>query len=490
MPQYEKLAALSKRAHLLDGISSLLSWDQETYMPEMADSIRAEQRELLAELSHTIKTSKEFEQCLAAATTNEGHLSEIQKAALRVWKKDFDREKKLPTSFVQEFTLLTSKAIPVWQQAKMQNDFASFEPTLNLIVSMNRKKADLLGYTEHPYDALLDEYEPGCTTAQIEKIFSELAAAVKKILSSLPKKPADIIAIPASTEEQMQLCRSVLEMVGFDFSCGRLDLSAHPFSSSYHPYDSRLTTRVESHGVITQILTALHEVGHSFYDMGRPVEHQGTPLGQAVSYGIHESQSRFWETRIGRSLPFWHYFYPILQKRFPAALQKVSLDKFYRSLNQVFPSLIRTDADEVTYPLHVILRFEIEKELISGALNTKELPERWNAGMQSLLGIAPPNDTVGCLQDIHWSMGAFGYFPSYSLGNIYAAQLFDAFEREIPHWDELVRNGQFAFIKEWLAKKVWQHGRRYDGPDLIRHSTGAALSSAPFITYLQKKYTH
>ncbi|MBS0654934.1 MAG: carboxypeptidase M32 [Verrucomicrobia bacterium] len=494
--QFEKLCELSTRAHTLQGISSLLSWDQETYMPEMASPIRAKQCELLAELAHDIKTSSEFEKTLnrvidiASGDIKEKGLTAPQEAAAKVYRRDFVRDRKLPTAFVQEFALVTSEAIPVWQKAKIGNDFASFEPTLEKIISLVRKKADFLGYDKHPYDALLEEYEPGCTTAQIGDIFEKVQEKLTALLKHISEKPTiGDFDIPAPESEQMEICQLLLGHIGYDFKRGRIDISSHPFSSSYHPYDSRITTRAESHGIVSQILTTLHEAGHSFYDMGRSVAAQGTPLGDPISHGIHESQSRLWETRIGRSLPFWQFFYPLLQKRFPQALVGISIDDFYKKINIVKPTLIRTDADEVTYPLHVILRFEIEKELTSGALKVKELPDRWRAGMKKLLMVEPKNDTEGCLQDIHWSMGAFGYFPTYSLGNIYAAQLFETFAKDHPDWESNVRNGQFAFIKEWLSDAVWQHGRRYNGEELIRKVTGKVLTHEPFINYLTAKYS-
>jgi carboxypeptidase Taq len=486
---FDKLFHLSKRANQLCGISNLLAWDQEIYMPEKAAPIRAEQLELLAELSHDIKTGKEFEETLQnlidikTGSFKSNDLNDAEKAIVRLLRRDFLRDKKLPTSFVQEFTKVTSEAIFLWQKAKSKNDFQAFAPTLTHIVELVRKKAQFIGFDDHPYDALLDEYEPGATTKEITQLFDEIRKTSKEIIKKKASQ-TECLQIPATEEEQITLCRDVLQLVGFDFTRGRFDLSAHPFSTSYHPFDSRLTTRAESHGIITQILTALHEVGHSMYDMGLPAEYYGTPLCQPVSLGIHESQSRFWETRIGRSLPFWKMMFPRLQKY----LSGMSLEQFYKELNKVTPSLIRTDADEVTYPLHVILRFEIEKELVQGSLSVKDLPERWNAGMKDLLGITPKTDAEGCLQDIHWSMGAFGYFPTYSLGNVYAANMFEAFSKAHPQWESKVEKGDFSFIRQWLSENVWQHGRCYDGKELIQKITQKPLRSAPFIHYLTEKY--
>lgn len=491
---YEQLCELSKRAYTLEGISQFLSWDQETYMPERAAPIRAEQRTILAELAHATKTGPEFEKRLTnlidlkSKKVKAKNLSDAEEASVRVFARDFLREKALPTSFVEEFTHLTSESIFLWQKAKGNNDFRQFRPKLEKIIDMVRKKADLIGYDNHPYDALIDEFEPGTTTAQVDAVFQELRQAIKVLLKKIPAPAKNGLKIPSTVEQQLAVCHEVLEAIGYDFSCGRLDLSAHPFSTSYHPYDCRITTRQESENVVVQVLTTLHEAGHSFYEMGLSVKEHGTPLGQPISLGIHESQSRFWETRIGRTKPFWQYMYPRLQARFKKELSRVTLDQFMKELNKVQPSFIRTDADEVTYPLHVILRFEIEKELVTGKLKVKDLPERWNELMQDLLGICPPTDRLGCLQDIHWSMGAFGYFPTYSLGNVYAAQMFEAFAKKHPDWDKRIARGDFGFIREWLSKNVWQHGRRYDGKVLIRRISGKELSAKPFITYLNNKY--
>jgi len=490
----EKLATLSRRAVTLEGISQLLSWDQETYMPESASPARAEQRKLLAELSHAIKTGPDFQKALEhlcdikTGKLKTNGLSLVDAAEVRIYARDFAREKKLPSSFVQEFTQLCSESIVVWQKAKTKNDFRLFRPNLEKLVEMVRKKADLIGYKEHPYNALIEEYEPGMTVTIVDGVFSEIRQAVQKLLDKRKATKVKEIEIEATPDQQLEVLHDVLNLIGFDFGRGRLDLSAHPFSSSYHPTDSRITARKGSDSMIVQILTTLHEAGHSFYEMGLSVKDYGTPLGQHISLGIHESQSRFWETRIGRSQAFWKLYLPRLQKRFKKDLGKVSLDDFMKQLNHVQPSLIRTDADEVTYPLHVILRYELEKELMTGKLKVKDLPERWKEAMKSLLGVTPKSDREGCLQDIHWSMGAFGYFPTYSLGNVYAAQMFESFSKKHPDWEKRIEKGDFGFIRDWLSDNVWQHGRRYDGTELIKKISGKALTAKPFIDYISKKY--
>ena len=494
MTQYNALWDLSKRSHILDGISGLLGWDQETYMPTRAASIRAKQRELLTELSHQIKTSVDFEKYLSELIDLDSGeikpgLDTRQEAAIRAWRRDFLRLKKLPTAFVQQLTKITSEAVHVWQQAKRSNDFLLFKPYLAQIVTLMQKKADLLGFSEHPYDALLDEYEPECKTKYIDALFHEIKTSIAPLVKKLATKPANpILQIPMNYEEQIAVCQLVLDCIGYDRQKGRLDLSSHPFSSSCHPTDCRITTRLEPHGFFMQVLTTLHEAGHSLYEMGLPEEHYGSPLGEHSSLGIHESQSRFWETRIGRSFPFWEFFFPKLKERFPGRFDAVDLNALFAHMNQVKPSLIRVDADEVTYPLHVILRFEMEKELIEGTLSVENLPERWNQAMVDMLGIEPKSDQEGCLQDIHWSMGGFGYFPTYTLGNVYAAELFHVFEKDHPDWQGKVSAGDFAFIKEWNHKNIHSLGRQYSSQELMQRITKRAISSHAYLKYLKDKY--
>lgn len=498
MNNYQALSKLSERAHILDGISGFLGWDQETYMPVQAFHIRAKQKALLSEMAHTIKTSPEFEKALSSLIDLESGAILMEEsdparhAALHAWRHDFLRFKKLPPSFVEEFTQLTSEAIFIWDKAKKENQFTLFEPSLHKIVEKLKEKAELLGYVDHPYDALLDEYEPGCTTKDVDTLFSHLGREIPPLLKELMDRqelyPQKSIQPEFSAAEQMEICKKVLDAIGYDWSRGRLDLSSHPFSTSYHPTDCRITTRLESHGLIIQVLTILHEAGHSFYEMGLLPEFHGTPLGEPISMGIHESESRSLETRIGRTLAFWQFLLPHIQKMFPGKVDDTTPESLFTEMSRVAPSLIRTDSDEVTYPLHVLLRFQIEKELIEGTLKTKEIPERWNSCMKTLLGIVPPTDREGCLQDIHWAMGGFGYFPTYTLGNIYAAQFFTVFEKQYPDWQERVRQGEFEFIKEWHRQEVHRHGRRYTSRELVKKITGSDVTSEPYVRYLSDKY--
>ncbi len=497
MITYEKLTKLSKEIKILNGISSVLNWDQETYMPREGGEIRGEQLSLLASLSHKKLTSKLFQNTLGELIDLKSgrvlakKLSTRQKAALKMWRRDFNRATALPNRFVSQFTKLIVKGVEVWKEAKPKEDYKSFAKILKQIVEACRQKAEYIGYKAHPYDALLDEYEPGATTKEIEQLFTGLAKRTRALLQEMASKPQvdnSFLSGNFPHDKQLHFGKLILKAMGYDFAKGRLDLSAHPFSSSSHPTDSRITTRIHPESLVSNILACLHEGGHSLYDMGVPKEEYGTPLGEALSLGIHESQSRFWETRIGQSLPFWEHFFPKLQAEFPEKLKKVSLEQFYRGLNLVEPSFIRVEADEVTYSLHVILRFEIEKALIENSLNVDDIPDVWNEKMKHYLGITPKTLKEGCMQDIHWPWGAFGYFPSYTLGNLYSACLFEKFEKDHTDWKKKVREGNLIFIKDWLGEKVHRHGREFLSRELIENATSAPFSEAPYSDYLENKY--
>lgn len=493
---YEKLFALSKHARVLQGIHSLLDWDSETYMPEGAASIRAEQLKTLSGVIHREKTGKKWTHALKKLIDIESgqwiplDLQEEQKAALREWRKDYLQDTTLPSKFVETFAKTTSEAIVIWRRARADNDFASFAPYLEKIVTLCRQKADFLKYKHHPYDALLDQYEPDINTQEVSLLFTSLKQEIIPLIKKAQENWVDDSFLEGSFDTQKQLAFShrILSAMGYDLHYGRLDLSTHPFSSASHPTDSRITTRFHPTNLMSNIMTTLHEAGHALYEMGLPIKHYGSPLGDARSYGVHESQSRFWETRIGLSQPFWQHFFPLLQETFKDALQNVSFTQFYCAINKVEPSFIRVEADELTYPLHIILRFELEKELINGSLRVSDIPEAWNTKMKDYLGIVPQKTSEGCLQDIHWAMGGFGYFPSYTLGNLYAASLFDAFAKEHQEWEQKVASGQLDFIRAWLHDKIYIHGRRYPTKELLKKATGQDFSSVPYITYLKSKF--
>lgn len=492
---YAQLKQHSQKIETLNSIQALLGWDQETYMPHGADDFRAEQLKTLAGIIHAEQTSSEFKTelekliDLKTGAIHNAQLGERERAALREWRRSYLMEAALPQEFVEYFAQLCSQGMVSWREAKAQNNFSHFAPALTKIIEAVRKKAEYLKYEDHPYDALLDLYEPGAKTADIKKLFGNLKIKIKELLQKIAKQPQpDDSFLHGKFDETKQLAfgKKLLTAMGFDFHKGRLDLSAHPFSSSPHPTDNRITSRIHPTSLMSNIMAILHEGGHALYEAGLPIEDFGTPLGKAISLGVHESQSRWWETRIGLSRPFWKHFYPELQKEF--GLEKVPLETFYNALNKVKPSYIRIEADEVTYPLHVILRFELEVELIEGKLAVEDLPKAWNAKMEELLGIRPRNDAEGCLQDIHWSMGSFGYFPTYTLGNIYAAQLFKKFEKEFPNWAQDVEQGRLSFIRDWLKDNVHKYGMQYRGKELLKKVTGEDVSESAYLDYLNEKY--
>lgn len=498
LPQgYLDLKVASTTIHTYNSILSLLHWDLETYMPSGAINSRSDQIALLSAHIHELKTSHKYRRLLeklvdlSSGKIKLKGVSLPEKAALREWHKEYQRMSKLPASFVKSFSQITSEASQIWQTARKENNFKLFAPFLKKIVDMAREKASFYGYEEHPYDALLTCYEPCMSSAKVQKIFTPLRKELIHLLDSIrEKKPLDdqFLRGKFDTKKQIELAHALLAALPIESAYSRLDLSAHPFSTAMHPHDSRITTRILPNGFMSNIFSVLHEAGHSMYEMGLPAHQWGTPLAEAVSLSIHESQSRWWETLIGRSLPYWKKFYPLVQKTFPARLGKVPLEKFYRAINKVSPSFIRVEADEVTYCLHVILRFEIEMALISGDLPVDDLPLAWKEKMKELLGIVPDTDREGCLQDIHWSLGDFGYFPTYALGNLFAAHFFNAFAKKHKDWESRVSNGDLLFVRDWLKTNIHCYGKQYDSEQLATKVTGKPLSEKAYCAYLKSKY--
>lgn len=495
---YQKIHELSRHARTLQGIVSLLDWDQETYMPSGAAGSRAEQLKTMAGIIHREKTSRKFGGALAklidiqSGQIKSDDLSPAQKAALKEWRRDYLHDTALPSKFVEEFAKTTSQAIIAWRNAKKENAFQQFAPFLERIIALCRQKAELLGYQDHPYDALLDQYEPDIKTREVQHLFSTLREHLTPLIKKVGHQAIEDQFLFGNWDQAKQIAFShqLLDAMGYDHLKGRLDFSSHPFSSSSHPTDSRITTRLHPTSLMSNIFVVLHEGGHALYEMGLPQDQYGTPLGDARSLGIHESQSRWWETRIGLSQPFWHYFFPLLKETFKGQLDSITLESFYLAINKVEPSFIRVEADELTYPLHVILRFEMEKGLIEGSLNVRDIPEAWNVKMEEYLGLIPKTNSEGCLQDIHWSMGAFGYFPTYTLGNLYAAHLFETFMQDHPEWEKMVAAGELKFIKQWLHENIYQYGRRYTTQELLQKATKRPFSADAYLHYLKKKYTN
>ena len=495
---YQKVHNLSKKAELLGSIDQLLSWDRETHQPISANDIRSQQIEELTTRIHKERTSPGFAKALSSlidletAAILHTSLKPSQVAALKLWRKNYLKAKKLPASFVAKFANAVSNATNVWSIAKQQNDFAKFAPFLQQIVDLSKKKTDILGYSDHPYDALIDDYEPGTTTAMLIPLFADLKSDLKSLLQGLSTKAMDVTPFPKGNfpiSLQKDFSYELLDAMGFPKGSFSLDEAEHPFCCGIHPTDIRMTTKIYPSDIISNIFSVLHEGGHGLYHMNLPEKEFGSPICESASHGMDESQSRFWETIIGRSLPFWKYFLPKLKTVFPEQLSSLTLPDFYKMINQVQPTLIRIHSDEVTYSLHIIVRFEIEKGLIEGSIKVKDLPEIWKVKMKEYVGIVPPTDTEGCLQDIHWSAGLLGYFPTYTLGNLYAAQIFGAFEKKFPNWEDLVAKGDLLFIKDFLHKNIHQYGREFAPSELIVKITGQPLQATPYVSYLRKKFS-
>ncbi|KKT80970.1 MAG: hypothetical protein A3B99_01475 [Candidatus Yanofskybacteria bacterium RIFCSPHIGHO2_02_FULL_44_12b] len=475
---------------------TVLGWDEQVNMPARGSTGRGATTAYLAGLAHEKAVSKEFEEMLSALVVqmNAGELSAEESCVVREVARDFEKQKKLPKEFIEESARLTSEAHHVWVRARQDSDFNSFAPYLKKIVELKRRKAQILGFKKSPYDALLDLYEPGATVDEISPVLEEvkvfLMAFTDKIKKSSVKINSGILSGNFPIEEQKKFTAQIAEKIGFGFDRGRLDVSTHPFSTSFHPEDVRITTRYKDNDLFGYgILSTIHEVGHALYEQGLLKEHFGTPLGEAASLGIHESQSRMWENLVGKSRVFWRYFYPRIQEIFPEPFGAISLEDFYRALNCVGSSLIRTEADEVTYNLHVILRYEIEKELIEGSIGIEDLPAIWNSKMGQYLGIEVPSDSLGVLQDVHWSGGSIGYFPTYTLGNLYSAQFYGAAKRDILNLEEEIASGHFGNLLSWLRKNIHIHGRLYSADELVQRATGEKLSSKYFIDYITQKYS-
>jgi len=485
----------------INSAASVLSWDQETHMPAGGGEARAEQIAVLQGIAHDKLVSPDIERFLTAtvdpatgqAIDQPGDLwDEPSRSLLREVWRDFSRAKKLPSDFVIRLSRETSLAQQVWAEAKEQNNFRQFLPNLRTVLALKREEAEYLGYKTSPYDALLDVYEPGSTIATLRPLFAQMKARLVPLLKRVTQSPNQIddsiLRHSYDQARQLEFGRLVLIAMGYDFERGRLDLSAHPFTTSFHPTDVRVTTRVHEHELQSCLFSCIHEGGHGLYDQGLDQRYFGTPLGESVSLGIHESQSRMWENCVGRSRAFWQFFYPILQQTFHHQLRSIDLDHFYAAINCVKPSLIRVEADELTYNLHIMLRFEIEQDLIEGRLQPEDLPDVWNQKMQEYLGITPAHDGEGVLQDVHWSFGAFGYFPTYTLGNLYSVQFFEQAKLEIPHLDDEIAAGQLMVLRRWLEQKIHRWGRMFTPDHLAQRVTGKSINPEPFLTYLEKKY--
>lgn len=490
---YSELIRRYKEYHLLGSCASVLGWDERTYMPRQGSAHRAEQMGLLARLSHEMLTAPALGELLTAVESSPlAREPEAEAVNLREIRRQYDRAVKLPKELVEEIARVTTRAQQVWQEARKANDFATFQPWLEKIVHLKRQEADAVGYKEAAYDALLDEYEPGARTAEITHVFAELrqqlTPLVGAIAASGKRPPRDVLERDYPVDRQQVFGQAAAAAIGFDFASGRLDVTTHPFCTGIGPGDCRITTRYNPRRFNEAFFGILHEAGHGLYEQGLEPEHAGTPLGQAASLGIHESQSRMWENLVGRGQPFWEHFFPRARQVFLDTLHDVSLDDFVFAINDVQPSFIRVEADEATYNMHIILRFELEQALLSGDLKPADVPAAWNEKFAQSFQLKPPSAALGCLQDVHWSMGGLGYFPTYTLGNMYAAQFMEQARQDLGDLDADFRRGEFGRLKGWLNEKIHRPGQRYRAADLCRRVTGKPLSPRPLLAYLRQKY--
>lgn len=490
---YDELCALGREAALIESIEALIGWDERTYMPDAAGEYRAEQMTFLTGLAHQKRTQKRWGELLGELAGSDQARDPHSDAGttIRQLKRDYDKRCKLPQTLVEELTRASVLGQQAWVKARAANDFAQFAPHLTKIIELKRQQAAALGFPEVPYDALLDDYEPQARTREIAavlgKLRNELVPLVHAIMESGRKAPLEIVQRSYPQPAQEAFGKAAAAAIGFEFHRGRLDVTHHPFCTELGPNDCRITTRYDEKFFNSAFFGILHEAGHGIYDQGLRGELFGLPPGQFVSLGIHESQSRMWENLVGRSEAFWHHFFPHWQQHFPEAARGVSQSQLFAAINHVQPSLIRVEADEATYNLHIIVRFELEQALLNGDLAVKDLPGVWKEKYREYLGVEPPTDADGCLQDVHWSAALFGYFPTYSLGNLYASQFFEQADADLGGLADLMRRGEFLPLKQWLNEKIHRQGQCYSASELVQRITGQPLSSDALIRHLKGK---
>ncbi|MEO5589271.1 MAG: carboxypeptidase M32 [Gemmatimonadaceae bacterium] len=489
---YAELLRLAREATLLASCGNILQWDAEICMPRGGVEHRAEQMGLLAGLVHDRSTDPRYNELLSIleGSTLADDTESARAVNIREMRRDFDREARLPRRLVEECASVSARSSQAWAEARDRDDFDSFAPWLDRTFELAREKADALGWTEARYDALLESYEPGMTTEQLATLFAKVREGLVPLVESLRESTggSDDLSREFPLDRQRVFSEGVAVRLGFDPARGRFDLGPHPFCTGIGPGDVRIALRYHINDFTSGFLAVLHETGHAFYEQGLDPAHYGTPMGEATSLGIHESQSRMWENLVGRTHGFWRHFYPNLQSTFDEALHDVSLDAFRKSMNRVAPGLIRVEADEVTYNLHIVIRFELERALLAGEIKAADLPGAWSELYQRYLGLTPDSDRNGCLQDIHWSEALIGYFPTYTLGNMYAAQLFAAADEAIGPLEESFAVGEFGSLRGWLTENVHRHGRRYRAPALIERATGDGPDPSALIASLTHRY--
>ncbi|MAJ45965.1 MAG: hypothetical protein CBC35_01535 [Planctomycetes bacterium TMED75] len=489
---YSKLIELSRERSLLSSTAEIMGWDNETMMPKGGLDYRSKQMAQLARLTHQMATDERLGGLIDEAEAECQPESE-DAANVRELRRDYEISTKLPAALVEEFALASSIGQHEWAVARERDDFEHFRPHLEQLINLSRRKADCLGIPEggEHWDALADTYEPGMNAADVEAVFTPLRKRLSSLIldlansSNSPSNAFNEAECPISNQETF--VRRVAETLGFDFSRGRLDRSVHPFCGGSHCNDVRMTTRFHDNEVNDALGSTMHETGHGLYEQGLPYDWVGTPLGEAVSLGIHESQSRMWENQVGRSREFWQWCAPIARETLGGQIAKLSDDELYQGANIVRPGFIRVEADEATYNLHIMIRFELERAMISGDLEAADIPSEWNRLYKDYLDLEVPDNRRGCLQDVHWSMGAIGYFPTYTLGNLYCAQFFQSACAELPGMTEAFADGQFKQLLDWLRTNIHAHGRRFQAGELCERVTGRTLTAQPLMEYLEGK---
>jgi len=478
----------------LNSALSLLSWDQQTYMPPGGSEARGQHLATIGKIAHQKATSPQVGELLQGLKEElDGRDPDSDEAALvRVAARDYDKAVRVPPEFVAEHAVVTSKAFEAWHAARANARFEIFRPHLEKVVELVKRYITFFPPADHPYDVLLDDYEPGMKTADVQAIFGVLRPRQVELIKSIASRPQvnDKFLHRKFDERKLwDFSADVTRSFGYDWSRGRMDKAPHPFETSFSMNDVRITNRFEPSHPLSTLFSAMHEAGHAMYEQGVNGTHERTSLAHGTSLAVHESQSRMWENVIGRSMPFWEMMYPRLKRAFPAQLDGIGVKNFYKAINKVEPSFIRVNADEATYNLHIMLRLELEIKMVEGSLAIKDLPAIWNSKMKEYLGITPQNDAEGVLQDVHWSYGSIGYFSTYALGNLISAQLWDKVRRDIRDLDGKIRAGKFEVLLHWLRENIHRHGRKYDPQDLVQQVTGSPITPEPYMRYLTDKYS-
>jgi len=473
--------------------ASVLSWDQQVNMPPGGHEARGRQLATLSKIAQEKFITDEVGKLIddLKQELNGDHSSD-EAALVRVASRNYDKARRVPPEFIAEQAIVSSRAFEAWVEARSKSDFSIFQPHLEKVLELVNKYISFFPPAEHPYDTLLDDYEPGMKTADVKAIFDGLRPKQVELIKAITSRRQvkdDFLFKKYNEKKLMDFGERVITKFGYDWSRGRQDKAPHPFETTFSVNDVRITTRYEDDNPIAMLFSTMHESGHAMYEQGINPDYERTPLAGGTSLAVHESQSRMWENLVGRSLPFWEHFYPELKKTFPRKLEGVNLKSFYKAINKVEPSLIRVNADEATYNLHIMLRLELEIAMVEGKIAIKDLPEIWNTKMQDYLGVTPPNDAKGVLQDIHWSGGMIGYFSTYALGNLISAQLWEKINADIHDLDDQIRKGDFSQLLDWLRKNIHQYGQKYEPQTLVEEVTGSKITYEPYIRYLTKKYS-